>query len=30
VAMAVSIVTALVLMAIWFFFLAHQNLVTPL
>ena len=29
VAMTVSIVTALVLMAIWFFFLAHQNLVTP-
>ena len=30
VAMTVSIVTALVLMVIWFFFLAHQNLVTPL
>ena len=28
-AMTVSIITALVLMVIWFFFLAHQNLVTP-
>jgi hypothetical protein len=29
VAMTVSIVMALVLMVIWFFFFAHQNLVTP-
>src|SRR4051812_32222806 len=30
IAMTVSIVAALALMVVWFFFLAHQNLVTPL
>jgi uncharacterized membrane protein len=30
VAMTVSIVAALVLMVVWFFFFAHQNLVAPL